>query len=638
MPPVRSLPTAKKRKLSHGDEIKALETRLASCIANNDSLNPLADLLDLTLTFSEPQDTSKAIYALYRIYVLIITGGKLEAGGDDDAKVVKAWIWEQLDGYVSFLAGLLKDNEKLLRTSSLQILFSLLKHISTSLSKSHPTPQFHITHFRKIVAALLLCPPSSRPSAQALEPSKLETDVRDQFIDTWLSVNDDVRWFFLRESATLLGKHPTDDRAAENLLAILSRLTTFPTDPSELNSWWISELGAKPKMPNNKKKLKGKSSAVDNEDSEDDDGPPKREDGEDEEDDDWRKFFDEPADDGEGSASKSKSGGGARVYKMNVHQSLHSLASNRAVFTRAWLTLLPRLSEPGGTSTKVLVTRALNVMHRGVLPHLTRAVLVMDWISACVDYGGSVGLLALNALFILMKDYNLDYPAFYTRLYAFLDREVLHLKYRARFFRMLELFLSSTHLPTTLLASFIKRLARLSLTAPPAAIIMIIPFIYNTLKKHPALMVMIHRTDYGDTPDGTDPYNPTEPNPLFSNALASSLWELNTQREHYHSAVSTLAKIFSEAFTKQAYSMEDFLDHTYATLFDTEAGRKIKKEPALAMELELGKGADLFPIPAIAAISSGEGEGEGEDTEMETLIAASVGVGGDVVTQLWCFG
>lgn len=37
-----------------------------------------------------------------------------------------------------------------------------------------------------------------------------------------------------------------------------------------------------------------------------------------------------------------------------------------------------------------------------------------------------------------------DYPSFYTRLYAFLDRDVLHLKHRARFFRMTELFLSST--------------------------------------------------------------------------------------------------------------------------------------------------------------------------------------------------
>jgi hypothetical protein len=31
--------------------------------------------------------------------------------------------------------------------------------------------------------------------------------------------------------------------------------------------------------------------------------------------------------------------------------------------------------------------RALNVMHRGVMPHLTRAVLVMDWVAGCVDFG-----------------------------------------------------------------------------------------------------------------------------------------------------------------------------------------------------------------------------------------------------------
>lgn len=50
-----------------------------------------------------------------------------------------------------------------------------------------------------------------------------------------------------------------------------------------------------------------------------------------------------------------------------------------------------------------------------------------------------------------------------------------------------------SHLPLTLLASFLKRLARLSLGASPAAIIPIIPFTYNQLKHHPALMVLIHR-------------------------------------------------------------------------------------------------------------------------------------------------
>lgn len=47
-------------------------------------------------------------------------------------------------------------------------------------------------------------------------------------------------------------------------------------------------------------------------------------------------------------------------------------------------------------------------------------------------------------------------------------------------------------LPVALIASFIKRLARLCLRAPPAAIITIIPFVYNQLKRHPALMTLIH--------------------------------------------------------------------------------------------------------------------------------------------------
>ncbi|KAF8964957.1 hypothetical protein BDZ97DRAFT_2074997 [Flammula alnicola] len=40
--------------------------------------------------------------------------------------------------------------------------------------------------------------------------------------------------------------------------------------------------------------------------------------------------------------------------------------------------------------------------------------------------------------------YNLDYPSFYPRLYTFVDREVLNPERRSRFFRLTELFLSST--------------------------------------------------------------------------------------------------------------------------------------------------------------------------------------------------
>ncbi|KAK0199243.1 CBF/Mak21 family-domain-containing protein [Desarmillaria ectypa] len=587
----RSLPPpSKKRKLSNDSKvlqsIQDTEQQLTRAVSNNGSLNPLADLLDLACSRKDSQEVSKGIYALYRVFVLVISNGKLSAASDESAKIVKAWLWDRLNEYVDFLVGLLKDEEKSLRVSALQILFSLQKYLSSAATKysSSSAPQFHISHFRKIVYALLLCPPSPRKSTGASD-TYIDADVLQVFHETWFSTYDDIRWFFLREAGTLLTTTSTKEHPQHpvNLLRILEGLTTFPTESSELNAWWVSELGAQPPEPEAAKRQDG-------EDDEDEDESIREA-----PEDDWRKFFDD--DKTAKNTSKTKALGG------RVHTT--------------WLELLSRLSLANDTTaTKALATRVLNSMHRGIMPHLTRPVLVMDWIGACVDYGGTVGLLALNALFVLMKEYNLDYPSFYTRLYAFLDRNLLHLKHRARFFRMTELFLSSTHLPATLLASFVKRLARLSLSAPPSGIIILIPFTYNILKRHPALMVMINRTDM----DGSeDPFLPAEPNPLSTNALSSSLWELQSHQSHYHSGVSILVKVFSEAFTKPGFSMEDFLDHTYGTLYDTEANRKIKKEPALGTSLELGDQAK-----AAARLF---GCSEEDDVEEE-----------DVINSLWTFG
>jgi len=103
-----------------------------------------------------------------------------------------------------------------------------------------------------------------------------------------------------------------------------------------------------------------------------------------------------------------------------------------------------------------------------------------------------------------------------------------------------------------------------------------------------------------------------EPNPNVTEALESSLWEIYSHKRHYHAGVSTLARVFEEAFTKMPYGMEDFLDHGYGTLLDTEVKRKIKKEPALAMEMR----SDAFSTDVGA-----------EDAE----------VNGDVVSDLWNF-
>lgn len=54
-------------------------------------------------------------------------------------------------------------------------------------------------------------------------------------------------------------------------------------------------------------------------------------------------------------------------------------------------------------------------------------------------------------------------------------------------------FLPHSHLPAYLVAAFIKRLSRLALTAPPEALLMVIPFICNLFRRHPACKVLMHR-------------------------------------------------------------------------------------------------------------------------------------------------
>jgi U3 small nucleolar RNA-associated protein 19 len=81
-----------------------------------------------------------------------------------------------------------------------------------------------------------------------------------------------------------------------------------------------------------------------------------------------------------------------------------------------------------------------------------------------------------------------------------------------------------------------------------------------------------------------DPFDPEETDPLKTNALESSLWELETVQSHYHPNISKLAKIISEPFRKPQYNMEDFLDHSYESLIDQEMGKNIRNVPAVEFD------------------------------------------------------
>ncbi|KAK1072086.1 Maturation and nuclear export of 40S ribosomal subunits interacting protein [Friedmanniomyces endolithicus] len=278
---------------------------------------------------------------------------------------------------------------------------------------------------------------------------------------------------------------------------------------------------------------------------------------------------------------------------------LLSLATHRKAAQETWLAIFRSLL------TKDNRKRLLTLATSHILPNFfTRLELLADFLTDSFNAGGSLSLLALNSIFHLITHQNLDYPEFYTKLYSLLDEDILHSKYRSRFFRLLEIFLRSEHLPAALVASFVKRLARLSLQAPPGAIVWIVPWVYNCVKEHPSLGFLLHRPHHpahriysAQSEPGSDsaaigvkdPFDMLESNPNTTGAIDSSLWELETLQSHYHPNVATLARILGEQFTKREYVLEDFLDHSYATLVGQELGREVSAKKGVEVEWAISK-------------------------------------------------
>ncbi|XP_045726564.2 nucleolar complex protein 4 homolog isoform X1 [Mirounga angustirostris] len=292
----------------------------------------------------------------------------------------------------------------------------------------------------------------------------------------------------------------------------------------------------------------------------------------------------------------------SRTWKV-VH-----LKEHRKAFQLMWLGFL-RHKLPLSLYKKVLV-----VMHDSILPHLAQPSLMIDFLTRAYDVGGAISLLALNGLFVLIHQHNLEYPDFYRKLYGLLDPSVFHVKYRARFFHLADLFLSSSHLPAYLVAAFAKRLSRLALTAPPEALLMVLPFICNLLRRHPACRVLVHRPlgpgECGWGRWGTwgpalpqqpvhrgsvveqglvsfleldaDPYDPEEEDPAKSRALESSLWELQALQRHYHPEVSQAASVINQALSMPEVSIAPLLDLTAFEVFE----RDLKKKGQESVPLE----------------------------------------------------
>jgi U3 small nucleolar RNA-associated protein 19 len=150
-----------------------------------------------------------------------------------------------------------------------------------------------------------------------------------------------------------------------------------------------------------------------------------------------------------------------------------------------------------------------------------------------------------------------------------------------------------------LVASFIKKLIRLSLLSPPNACVFIIALCYNLILFHSELKCLIHSKglfyfnniidennseNYGilllddnqndeektEIWKGIDPFLFNETNPKNTNAIESTLWEIETLKNHYHPLVSKMAFLFEKNFKekKSGFKISDLLDISYSKIFD----------------------------------------------------------------------
>jgi U3 small nucleolar RNA-associated protein 19 len=223
----------------------------------------------------------------------------------------------------------------------------------------------------------------------------------------------------------------------------------------------------------------------------------------------------------------------------------------------------------------------LIVLLERVLPHLEKPLLLTDFLMDSLDVGGPVSLLALQGIFTMIKDHNLNYPNIFAKLYSMFEPEIFHTKYKARLFYLSDWFLSSTHLPENLVAAFVKRLARLALIAPSEDVIIICMFIGNLIFRHPGLKCLLNHPTGGSA--STDPYIMEERDPIKSNAINSSLWEIQTLQQHALPNVATAARFINSPLPTVEWDLGQVLDSTGDDIFDKEL-KKHSKFIALAFD------------------------------------------------------
>ncbi|KAI8812152.1 CBF/Mak21 family-domain-containing protein [Cladochytrium replicatum] len=530
---------------------KPAEIRLLakSALESKANLNNVAVLLELCQPTSSMDTLQTVMQALQHVFSKLLETGRvfttnkqLEKSKSRTDKVA-AWLTVNYQRFISFVISMLTHKDVAIQISAFDVLLDAVRSESSFLTKRNGTFKFPIQLYSRVTDVLL-------------DSERVEEELLDHLVDT-LNRYADLRAYYFKNVGGFLNG-PSENSAKAKLLKgksaqaiqrqrfnaveCMKRIQFQASNDVDLVEFLCPDVRI------------GKSAAASA---------------------DILDELDLSADEDVPAQSSDRR---PLVAQLQFH---------RKAFSNCWMAIfkLPNMPLP-------MYKQILAIVHKRIIPYMTNPTLLMDFLTDSYRLGGVISLLALNGLFTLINKHNLDYPNFYHDLYALLKTDILYVKYRSRFFRMLDLFLSSTHIPAYLVAAFIKRLSRLALYGPPAAAIAIIPMIYNLLRRHPMCIALIH-ADASSGAQHIDPYDEFTQNPANCKAIESSLWEIQVLKNHYLPAVAELASIFEEPLTKPEFDLEDFLDQTYVSLIEEELGAEEGTKAPLHFKLEEKRWASL---------------------------------------------
>ncbi|ETI50324.1 hypothetical protein L915_05984 [Phytophthora nicotianae] len=556
-------------------EIKQLEAKIKEDVKQ---INELPKVVK-ALQHSDKAVAQAAMQSMRRVLLFFLEKGDLKPKPTQQEAAKKAkgtatqaidkfrqWLW---DVYVNFIKEMLQWLGDAQADSNLRVgaLRTLIEFVSREGEiRGENAPAFGNETFARVVQELA-------------KTEKLKGELASVFKGEYVGAYMDVQYYMLKNLAQILDNAEEQDLTlVANALRLLG-MVQMPYDAEEITSFLVE-----PKNSN----------------------LPEQE----------LVSSDEESDDEEeevlATAGTKRKAADSKANKTKKTRGLHSVKQHQHAFSLAWIAVL-RHKLPQASYKKVLVQLPDDIM-----PHLVNPLLLADFLTDSYSIGGVTSLLALNSLFILIQDYNFDSPDFYNKLYALLDDPSLYsAKQRDRFFGLLNLFLSSTHLPAYTVAAFAKRLSRSALTAEPGAILFIIPMVYNLILRHKECLQLIHRTGAFTAAekaakrreelssgsavdaaakklssektelvlkDGHDPFINDELDPIKCNALQSSLWELYTMKHHYNADVALKARMFEEKLRHQFVDVDESMEITYKSLFDKQLKRKEKGKVPLAFQ------------------------------------------------------